>query len=135
MTLSLTDEAWSHVERTRILLVDLPRMLLEILAEALEKQPDMAAVVSAHLRVEQPDLSEIDVVITGHDDPQLASLLLERYPRLRLFSLVRDGKDSLLYELRPQRVPLGELSTSDLIEAIRDGRQAHGSTGPATKKR
>ena len=86
------------MEPIRIVLADMPRMLRETLEE-----------------------HDADFVITGADvlRPDDVDALLEARPRMKVLAVVGDGRDAFLYELRPQKVPLGEVSPHTLLEAIR----------------
>jgi hypothetical protein len=50
--------------------------------------------------------------------------LLTRAPGTRVLTVQASGERAFLYELRPQRVGLGEASADRLLEAIRQGRSA-----------
>jgi DNA-binding NarL/FixJ family response regulator len=63
---------------------------------------------------------EADVVVMGDDNPALALRLLEQRPRLKVLAVGGDGADARLYELRPKRVLLGDVSPQALVEAIRE---------------
>jgi hypothetical protein len=65
-----------------------------------------------------------DFAIVGSDDAQLAGDLLAIAPRLKLLAVIDDGRDAALYELRPQKVALGELSPERLVGIIRGARPA-----------
>lgn len=63
-----------------------------------------------------------DVVIVGADQSLSGDhfeSLFEEYPRLKVFSVSRDGKSTVFHEMRPQRASLGELSPAGLLAAIR----------------
>jgi hypothetical protein len=93
----------------------------------------LGAIVSDIVR-EQPDLELFtagdDVAATvGETDAQFVLLhaadegecteLLNRFPRLRVLSVEDDGRHGVLYELRPYRRALGEVSPMRLINALR----------------
>ena len=67
--------------------------------------------------------SRADVVVIGRGNKagegDEAAYRLVRQLRLKVLSVAGDGKSSTLYELRPQRIPLGELSARRLCKAIR----------------
>jgi len=115
------------VERARVALVDLPRLLREIVERAVAGQPDMEI---AELRA-GGDLSDAlraaraDVVVSGadHDYDELRDLL-DRRPRLKVLTVADDGREATLYELRPARTQLGEVSPETIVEAIRSARRA-----------
>ena len=65
---------------------------------------------------------DADVVIVGLRNRILPSyyveLLLER-PRMKVLAIEELGGRARLYELRPERVELGDVSPGDVVEAIR----------------
>jgi hypothetical protein len=101
-------------------------MLNEIIRRAIEEQADMEAVGPAPRGRRVIDLTGIDVIVTTYDDQKAAVKMLRERPGVRVFALAGHGKESLLYELRPHRVSLGEVSPGELIAHIRAGR----SDGP-----
>lgn len=62
---------------------------------------------------------DADCVVWGvvQGDPP-AFELIASHPRLRVVSLEADGKRAFLYELRPARTPLGELSPTLLAAVV-----------------
>lgn len=108
------------MERTRILLADMPRMLFDIVAEVLHGQPDMEVVEAEPGSVlELAGRARADVVIMGADDPTIASELLAAHPRVKLLAVTGADGECWLYELRPQRISLGEVSPTSLVDEIR----------------
>lgn len=82
----------------------------------------MEVVGSGGQRRRTIDLTGVDVIVTAYDDQQAAVRMLRDQPSVRVFALAGHGKESLLYELRPHRVALGEVSPGELIDHIRAGR-------------
>jgi hypothetical protein len=118
------------LRQTRVLLAKMPRMLLDILSHVVASEPDM--VVAGWVKDDEDLLAatrraRANVILVGQvaDDEQekYASLLYTR-PKLKVVAIAGDGKTGLLYELRPQRVPLGEISADALREAIRGRAQS-----------
>jgi hypothetical protein len=108
----------------------MPKMLLDILSHVVASEPDM--VVAGWVEDDEDLLAAIrraraNVILVGQaaEDAQekYASLLLAR-PRLKVVAITGDGKTGLLYELRPKRVPLGEISADVLRKAIRGRPQS-----------
>lgn len=99
-------------------------MLREIVETVIADEPDLELVTSRAAVDDGGDLelASVDVLITGRDDPAWAAALLRRQPTLRVLALTRGGKEGLLYELRPQRVALGEVSPRQLLAEIRNRR-------------
>ena len=109
----------------RVLLVDMPRMMREIVATVVGTEPDLELVgeldgpeaLPAGTRRTRPDL-----VIAGAN-PALARLsrqLLGDYPRLRILEVDVEGRRGYLYELSPRRKKLGELSPKSLLAVARE---------------
>jgi DNA-binding NarL/FixJ family response regulator len=107
----------------RIILVGLPRMLNDIVKKVITEQPDLEVVAElgcagdiAHAVAER----DADLVIA---DPSCTDGAIERLvgprSRLRLLEVEASGRGSCLSELRPHRVPLGEISPDRLLGAIR----------------
>lgn len=109
----------------RIVLLDMPPLLLEMLRDAIAPQGDMEIVGTA---ADEPNLgallenTEADVVVVKRDGAlkrNAVNELLYQRPRLRVFEIVDRGRRGLLHEMRPRRVALGEVSPQRLIDAIR----------------
>jgi hypothetical protein len=61
-------------------------------------------------------------VIVGHDSPDRPEAfheLLLRQPPVRALAITGEGRAAILYELRPQRIPIVDLSASRLVGVIR----------------
>ena len=113
------------MKRIRILLARMPKMLFDILSHVVASEPDM--VVAGWLDAEEDLLAAVrrtraTVLLVGQgaedERENYASLLLGR-PQLKVVVVAGDGNTGALYELRPQRVPLGEMSAAALRNVIR----------------
>ena len=111
--------------RTRILLVEMPRMLCDILADVLSAEPDMevVGVLSSRgkLRATVAE-TRADVVVLALGDSRLpkdCERLLRAHPRLRVLGVTSEGRRGFLFGLRPLKASLGELSPQRLVNAIR----------------
>ena len=112
------------LERIRVLLVDLTAMLREIVKGVLEAEPTVDVV--GELAAGEPLLpavekTDAEVVIFATDQRDLSPDgydLLDARPRTKVLALVGDGREAFLYELRPSREALGELTPWGLIEAL-----------------
>jgi DNA-binding NarL/FixJ family response regulator len=112
------------VRRIRILLADMPRMLLDMLTDIVVAHPDM--MVSGKMQ-ETADICtavkkvKADVVIlsepAGRQRRGHRELLYSR-PHLKVLSITSDGHRLFLHELRPFRAALGEISPESLVQAI-----------------
>ena len=117
----------------RVLLTALSRFRGEIVREVVAAHPDMVLVTDsidsdALLSGRAADVA--DVVIVGAEDERLPAVcgpLLYARPRVKVLAMEERGGDVVLYELRPHRVALGNMSAEHLAEVIRGtGRRAAG---------
>ena len=114
-----------RLEQIRVLVVQMPGILGEILKKIVAEEPGMEVVD------EIPNCDELlrmtsetnaNVVIIGLEQSELPDAcqdLFEEYPRIKLLAVVGDGRDAFAYQLRPQRVAMGAVTPNDLVEAIR----------------
>ena len=118
------------MEPIGVVLLDMPRLLREIVKSVLRLEPDVALLgefpASADL-IETVQSTGARFVIT---DTRTAACdqvprLLCAEPRVRVLGVANDGLESDLYELRPHRIRLGEVSPESLLQTIRAGTPAH----------
>ena len=110
-------------DRRRILVLAKP--LLATLVREIASEADGLEVVGI-VEDEQALVAEVlrtepDVLIVGLDGTDPADLyleLLERRPRLRILALTGQGREAILWELRPHRTSLGEISPETLLAAV-----------------
>jgi DNA-binding NarL/FixJ family response regulator len=114
---------------TCIAFVDMPRMLREIVDEALSKRRDVRLVDETRNGeglVGAVDRSGAAFVIVSAENigPAEVCRLLEERPRVKVFAIADGGRDGCLYELRPNLVLVGDLSPKSLVQTVlRDGGQ------------
>lgn len=109
----------------RVLLMDMPPLLRQILEHAISQHGDLQLIpeagdtpgVATH-RGTPPDA--VIVCARASRAPHQASALLERWPRAQIVVVTAAGRDAALYELRPHRTELGQLSPAEAVQAIRD---------------
>jgi DNA-binding NarL/FixJ family response regulator len=112
------------LERTRIVLIETAPLLREILREIIVREPDLALVAEHERAVDVRQTVEreaADFVVFGADaasDEDVRSIVGAGLG-VRALEVCSDGKESVLYELRPHRVPLGEISADTLLRTIR----------------
>ena len=99
-------------------------LLREIVRETIAREPDLDVVAEHDAGVDvraAVEREEADFVIVGSDAVAAAavSTLVAADRGVRALELRSDGRDSVLYELRPHRVPLGEISPEALLHTIR----------------
>jgi len=112
------------LESTRIVLVDMPPLLREIVRETLAREPDLDVVAEYPAGVDvrrAVDESDAEFVIIGADATARASVasVVGAQRGTRAIEVQSDGEESVLYELRPHRVSLGEISPETLLMTIR----------------
>lgn len=100
-------------------------MLCDIIADVLMREPDMEVLGTlpsrTGLRATVGEMAA-DVVVLGLEDSELpkdCGELLQAHPQIRVLGVSSDGRRGFLYELRPLKASLGELSPQGLVEAIR----------------
>jgi DNA-binding NarL/FixJ family response regulator len=113
--------------RAKILIVEIPSLLREIIEEMVADEDDMEVVgeLPDHSAiVELVERTGATFVIAGLTHPELDALyreLLLEQPATRVLAVGREGRQSTLYELRPRIETLGELSPEMLLTVIRGG--------------
>lgn len=111
----------------RVLIVDLPRVLRDIIRRCLDAERGIALVGETVGDVDLPELvhaTRADVVVMGLEEarlPEMGERLLAEHPGVRLLGVAADGRESVLYELRRHRRSLGEMSPRALVTAVRGG--------------
>jgi DNA-binding NarL/FixJ family response regulator len=119
------------LEHTRVLLLEMPTMLADLLkgiVRADDQIEIVAELTDASDLIEVSDRANADLVIVSLNDndselPEPCRALLSARPRMRVLGLAEHGRHGFLWELRPHRMALGEISPSTLLPAIRS-RQA-----------
>ena len=103
----------------------LPPLLRDIVSSAVADEPDMEIIGEFVdcTRVLETDVELVpDVIVLGVSVGEMADYcrrILFRFPRAKILALDGDGKSVSLYDLRPHKVPVGEVSPQELVEAIR----------------
>ena len=111
-----------------MLIYAMPQLLEEILDSVfaddaqvtlLRVPPDVYSVVDA------VTLTEPDVVIVEEQQagPREVDNLLRRAPHAQALTIAEDARSALLYELRPHRRLIGELSPTSIRSAVHHARR------------
>jgi hypothetical protein len=102
----------------------MPRMLADMIGSAAASAGDVAVVgdVDAADAADVLRVMQTDVVVIGRDEAQLVSGLLAIRPSLKVLAVIDDGRDAALYELRPHKRAVGELSPDRLMALVRAAR-------------
>ena len=102
----------------------MPPLLRDVIRGALVPEPDLEVVgehdgaVDIRAAVEQED-ADFVILGSGAVSEQNMRALVGPTRRVRALEVHSDGTQSVLYELRPHRVPLGEISTDTLLRTVR----------------
>ena len=111
------------MEQTRVILVDMPRMLGEIVKEVVSNEDDLEIVEEhdgdAALATTRAGGSCVVITRLEDLDPASIGLFLGTRQQVRVLGLSTDGRDGAVYELRPDEYLLGEISQPLLLAAIR----------------
>jgi DNA-binding NarL/FixJ family response regulator len=126
--------------RIRVVIADVPQMLLDILHLALDEHPDIEIV--SEMPRGTPDLESrlhgqlaatpVDVLILDMPSTDLSELghrVLYRQPRLQVLAILGDGRAASRFELLPHRTDFDEPSMEGLVDAV---RAAYAATVVAT---
>jgi hypothetical protein len=96
-----------------------PPMLRGILARLLATDPEVQVLDGASAAARNAD-----VLVLSQPDPEDEAVpvsMLLTSPTSRVLALGADARRAVLFELRPHRTPLGELSRESLLLALRGG--------------
>jgi hypothetical protein len=108
----------------RIALLQMKPRLRDILIDAVVREPDMELMPRAFALAAKPAAADLIVLVREVPDPLDAELprhLLGAPPRTRVLLIADSGEQGAIYELRPMRRVLPNLSVSEVLDAIRFG--------------
>jgi DNA-binding NarL/FixJ family response regulator len=114
-----------ELKRIRVFLAGMPPLLHDIVRDALMGQTDMQLVGDLSAGdgvVHALENREIDVVIVGARQPEdsaVANELFASSPRSKVLVIAKSGRTAVMYQLRPRKRHLGDVSPQSLLEAIR----------------
>jgi len=108
---------------TRILLFEMPELLIDLIRDAVAGDPELE-VFTAHrgenadgaVRRCSPDLVMVELSAELPDTRHLA--LVEESPRLSVLGVRRQGVSGVVFQLQPHRRELGALEHGSLARAI-----------------
>ena len=109
----------------RVLLLELPQLLRDILEEAIRTRGDLELHEGTRraLQVPPEHTAPPDAVILGltaAEDVTLVPALFARWPGARVMTVLPAGEEAVVYELRPHERTLGQLSPGGLVESLRE---------------
>jgi DNA-binding NarL/FixJ family response regulator len=114
------------VGERKVLLLGTSRLFGDLVKGIVEPADDLrvvAEIAEADELAGALEATDADFVVASLDgEPPLTESfldLLEQRPRLRVLVLAGEGRRGMLWELRPRRVPIGEVSPTTLLAALR----------------
>jgi hypothetical protein len=111
--------------RIRILIAGMPQFLADVVRDTLNGHADLDLVdddCAAEVLLTPEALEMPDVLIVGLNGgvlPAFCAPLLYGNPQMKVLAVSATGHDSALFELRPHRVALGNVTPDGLLAAIR----------------
>jgi DNA-binding NarL/FixJ family response regulator len=112
--------------RVRVLLLEVPRLLRDILEQAIQVNGECELVKDLDATATPGDRMPPDVVILGltaEEDATIVPALFARWPHAEVMTVMQQGDAATLYEVRPKRRVLGEMSPNEIVEMLRDAVQ------------
>jgi hypothetical protein len=104
-------------------------MLSDIVKGILAASPEIEVAEARRAGPAVPAGLAADVVIAGSRQGELPEPLEEALndrPRMKVLTVLGDGSQTFLYELRPCRTALGEISPETLLEAVAGAKERPG---------
>lgn len=112
------------MSRIRVALAEMPVLLRNIVQTILSTEPDAVEMEPRIVHIDGVDtadaLGHTDVLILLESGAAASALTrtLYAHPRLRLIAIRDDLHGARLYELRPLRTELNDLSPASLLRAV-----------------
>lgn len=110
----------------QILIAGMPQFAADVIRGTLRGQADIQLVnddcsADALLAGQNADVPDVVIVELDEDGiPAFCAPLLYSNPRLKVLAISATDHDTVLYELRPHKVALGNVTPRGLVDAIRD---------------
>ena len=114
----------------RVALIGMRPKLRDILSDAVAREKDMQLIPCPAGPVADTAAARADVLVCEIADPvdaEVPTRLLHAAPRARVLMIAEAGDRAALYELRPTRKVLLNVSMNQVIDAIRFGLEQGGS--------
>jgi DNA-binding NarL/FixJ family response regulator len=112
-------------ESVRVLLLEMPQLLRGILEYAIQRHSDCELMQDPRGvfqmltdRTITPDV--VIIGLTATEDATLVPALFARWPRVQVMTVMAAGEDAVVYELKPQRRTLGQMSPAEIVDTLRD---------------
>jgi hypothetical protein len=113
------------VHKRRVLLLDLPEMLAELVRRVVARDAGLEVVanVTEEQAPEAVARTHPDFVIVGGNrrtPPPSCRAVFDSQPHLRVLALAGNGSEGVLWQLSPHWQELGDLSSDALLREMRD---------------
>ncbi len=108
----------------RVIVGKAPRLLGEIVTAVLAKEPNINVIGEAESVGELVELcvrAQPDLVVFGSvnaDVEEIGRRVLQQSPRAKVVALAENGRNTFVFELRPHKVEIGELSAEELAQVV-----------------
>jgi len=112
----------------RVLILNTPTLLGDLLADAMTHQTDFTVIKERDFTRAEYAAAAPEVVVVGRSVPyqeDAASVLLARWPQSLVVTIADGSRGAIVYELEPTKVPIGDLSPKELVQAIRSMIRRH----------
>lgn len=111
-------------ETVRVLLLEMPMLLRGILEHAVHLRSDCELLKvtngSLPLLAEQAAPDVVIMGLTAAEDATLVLALFARWPGTQVMTVMSTGNDAVVYELRPHRRALGQMSPTEIVDTLRE---------------
>jgi DNA-binding NarL/FixJ family response regulator len=104
----------------RVVIVETPDMLADVIAKVLGPHRDMEIVRATHADdlLETIQRVDPDVLVLSSEDRELMSQAFSVRPRLKVLAVAHEGRTAFLHELRPVAASIRYITPHDLVEVI-----------------
>ncbi len=113
-----------------IVLSNIPGLLRDIIVNAIASETDITIVAEAHSTGELERYLEAyptDIVVAADRNPEFAAdtqRLLESCVRPKFLVVAESGGASFLHRMKPETLPLGQLTPEGLVREIRNAARS-----------
>jgi DNA-binding NarL/FixJ family response regulator len=106
-----------------MLLLHMPPLLRELFEHAVERRHDCALLKESRSTLDmlRGSAERPDVVVVGlstADDAAVVPALFARWPNAQIMTVTVSGHGGMVYELKPNRRVLDEMSPAEIVETL-----------------
>jgi DNA-binding NarL/FixJ family response regulator len=103
----------------------MPQLLRGVLEHAIQLQSDCELLKETRRAFQMftdqtvsPDI--VILGLTAAEDTTLVPALFARWPTAQVMTVMQAGDDAAVYELRPRRRALGQMSPAEIVDTLRE---------------